>query len=149
MPTYIGFNTIKNNTLQTNELRVGLEGGLGGITRPVVSSKKYRLTDEQLVIRDFVNALSIPQGQKVGKPEYGTLLWTFIFEPNTPDLHFKVQEEMQRVAQLDPRITLQNLKLYVQDTGILVEIEISIEPFNNYQVYNLFFNSQNNTVLQI
>ena len=100
-------------------------------------------------MRDFINALNIQQGQKVGKPEYGTTLWSFVFEPNTPDTQFQLENEIRRIANLDPRLVLNSVKAYPQENGILIELEMAIAPFNQAFLLNVFFdNATNNAVLQ-
>jgi phage baseplate assembly protein W len=145
MPTYIGFSTINANKPQTTNAPGGSSGGFGGITQPIIYGKKYRSVDEQLVIQDFINALNIPRGQKVGNPAYGTSLWSFVFEPNTADVQFQLENEILRVASLDPRMIVNSVKAYPQDNGILIEVELAISPFNQAQFLNVFFNKQTST----
>jgi phage baseplate assembly protein W len=144
MPSYIGFSTIGANQPKTTNVNPGVDGGFGGISRPVMVGKRFRLVDEQLVVRDFINALNIRKGEKVGQPGYGTNIWTFVFEPNTSDTQFKLEDEIRRVAKSDPRIVLNTVKSYVQDNGILLEVEVAISPFNNAEVLSIFFNSSTN-----
>lgn len=144
MPQYIGFSTINADQPRTTNARTGIAGGPGTITNPIIPGKKFRLLDEQLVVRDFINALNIPQGQKVGQPEYGTTLWSFVFEPNTPDVQFKLENELRRIASSDPRLILDYVKAFPQENGILIEMQVAIAPFNNPGVLNVFFNSATN-----
>jgi phage baseplate assembly protein W len=101
--------------------------------------KKFRLTDEQLILQDFINALNIQQGSKPGNPSYGTTIWTFAFEPNTPDMQFQLENEIRRVATQDPRLILNTITAYPQENGILIELEMAISPFNNVQALKLYF----------
>ena len=149
MPTYIGFSTINSNKPRSTNLNAGVDGGTGTATKSIVFGKKFRSTDTELVIQDFLNALNIQQGQKVGNPAYGTTLWSFVFEPNTADVQFQLENEVRRVASSDPRMLLNSIKAYPQDLGILIEIEMAIAPFNNVSILNVFFdNSTNQAVVQ-
>ena len=149
MPNYIGFSTINANKPRSTDLNAGVDGGTGSILQPVRVGKKFWLVDTPLVVRDFINALNIQQGQKVGKPEYGTTLWSFVFEPNTPDTQFQLENEIRRIANLDPRLVLNSVKAYPQENGILIELEMAIAPFNQAFLLNVFFdNATNNAVLQ-
>jgi phage baseplate assembly protein W len=145
MPQYIGFSTINANKPRSTNLNSGVDGGTGSLVKPIVVGKKFRLVDSPLVIQDFVNALNIPQGQKVGQPQYGTTLWDFIFEPNTYDLQTMLETEIRRVAGLDPRINLNYVKAYPQENGILVEIQMAVVPFNNVIDLGVFFDQTSNT----
>jgi phage baseplate assembly protein W len=145
MPTYIGFSTIGANEPKTTNASTGIDGGVGGVLKPVVPGKKYRLVDEALVVRDFVNALNIQQGQKVGNPGYGSTIWSFVFEPNDPQTRLKIENEIRRIANGDPRLIINTVKSYEQENGILLEVELAIAPFNNAEILNVFFNNLTNT----
>jgi phage baseplate assembly protein W len=141
MPSYIGFSTIGSDQPRSKDLTEGISGGVVRVFAPVIVGKKFRLVDEQLVLQDFLNALNISQGQKVGQPEYGTTLWSFVFEPDTIDVQTKLQEEITRLVSLDPRMTLNTVSAYPQENGILIEMEIAVLPFNNPSVVNIFFDN--------
>jgi phage baseplate assembly protein W len=145
MPTYIGFSTIGANEPKTTNASPGIDGGTGGVIKPTIPGKKYRLVDEALVVRDFVNALNIQQGQKVGNPGYGSTIWSFVFEPNDAQTQFRLEEEIRRIANGDPRLIINTVKSYPQENGILLEVELAIAPFNNAEILNVFFNSLTNT----
>jgi phage baseplate assembly protein W len=119
------------------------------MVNPVIVGNKFQSVDTAIVVQDFINALNIQKGQKVGNPAYGTTLWTFVFEPNTPDTQFQIQRELRRVAGLDPRLIVNSVRPYPQENGILIEIEMAISPFNNVLDLSVFFNnSTNQAVLQ-
>ena len=141
MPNYIGFSTINANKPRSTNLNPGKSGGTGSTVQPIVYGKKFRMVDEKLVIQDFINALNIQQGQKVGNPGYGTSLWSFVFEPNTTDVRFRLETEIRRVAGLDPRMILNSVKTYPQENGILIELEMAVTPYNNAQTLSVFFSN--------
>lgn len=145
MPAYIGYSTVNSDVPRSTNLRNGIDGGIGSVVSPIYVGKKFRLTDEKLVIQDLVNAFNIPLGAKVGQPQYGTSLWTFLFEPNTPDVQFKIEKEVQRVCSLDPRLTVNSVKSYPQEHGMLIEVELAVSPFNNPTTLNVFFDNLTNT----
>lgn len=148
MPQYIGFSTINADKPKTTNDVAGIDGGFGGIRKPIVWGKKFRLVDEQLVIQDFINALNITKGTKVGQPEYGTTLWSFTFDPNDSTTQFQIENELRRVASADPRLSVGYIRSFPQNNGILVEVELYVVPFNQNQIVNVFFNTQNNTAIQ-
>ena len=145
MATYVGFSTVNADKPRTVNPPPAIDNQANGITNPIVFGKKFKLTDEQLVIQDLVNALNIRRGEKVGQPNYGTTLWDFVFEPNTADVQVEIQNEVRRVASLDPRITINTIRAFPKENGILIEVQLSINPFNNAGDLALFFNSQTNT----
>jgi phage baseplate assembly protein W len=148
MPTYVGFSTIDAN--QPREfLRTGADGGVGSITQKPRTGRKYRLVDAQLVARDLQNAFGIKQGEKVGNPTYGTTLWNYVFEPNTSETRIQIENEVRRVASLDPRFAIETLEIYEHTNGVLVELQILVSPFNNIVQVGLLFDRQTNGVSAI
>jgi phage baseplate assembly protein W len=145
MAQYVGFSTKDACKPKTTNAVGGIDNGIGGIRQPIVWGKKYRLTDAQLVMQDFLNALNIPLGSKVGQPGYGTKVWSFIFEPNTSDVQFQLENEIFRVAGSDPRIILNSVKAFPKENGILLEVELAINPFNQAEVITIFFNRATTT----
>lgn len=148
MATYIGFSTQKVDQVR-QQVVPGVDATDGITPKALIPAKKFRLIDEQLVITDFVNSLNIPQGQRVGKPEFGTTLWSFVFEPNTNDVRSLIETEIRRMAEMDGRLIINTVQAFPQDNGILLEVELAIAPFNNPmtlsitldQVTNKAFNS--------
>lgn len=139
MATFIGFSTQHAENIRSTQIEPGVDGGGGSLPKSIRVGKKFRTTDEELVILDFINALNIPQGQKPGRPDYGTSLWSFIFEPNTLDTRVQLENEIKRMAQLDPRLILNSVITYPQEHGILIEVEIAVSPFNNALQLAIFF----------
>ena len=145
MTTYIGYSTQNASlpkTVNNVSTTIGgvLDGGVGSTTQTLVTGKKYTLTDSQLVVQDFINALNIPLGSKVGQPAYGSTIFSFIFEPNNLDVRAQIETEVRRVAALDSRMSLGYVTSYPQENGILVEVEVSVSPFNNVAAIGVFFN---------
>ena len=145
MAQYVGFSTKDACKPKTTNAVGGIDNGVGGIRQPIVWGKKYRLVDTQLVVQDFLNALNITLGSKVGQPGYGTKVWSFIFEPNTSDVQFQLENEIFRVARTDPRIILNSVKAFPKENGILLEVELAINPFNQPELVSVFFNRATNT----
>lgn len=108
-------------------------------------TKKFTLVDFELVKRDLLNALNITQGQLVGRPGYGTMIWSYIFENQTQDTERAILAEIQRIAGLDPRIYLQSANMYPQLNGILIEIELMMAPGQTSEFLSVYFDQQTAT----
>jgi len=117
MTTFVGFNTINQ-------------------------PKKFTLVDMELVKRDLLNAFNIQQGQLVGRPGYGTVIWSYIFENQTQDTERAILAEIQRVAGQDPRIYIQSAEMFPQDNGILIQLAITMVPGQTTEFLSLFFDQQ-------
>ena len=149
MTTYIGFSTQHVENVRTAGFTRGINSTIGNTDKVQRSGKKFRTVDEQLVIQDLLNSFNIIQGQKPGKPEYGTILWSFIFEPNTIDMNKQLEQEVVRLTQLDPRIILNTLQLTNMETGIMIELELAITPFNNPTQLAILFDQGSKTATAV
>ena len=139
MATYFGFSTINAGQVRPTQIASGWDESSGGFVKPQVYGKKFTGLDEQIVIQDFINSLNIPQGSKPGNPKYGTTIWNYIFEPNDVATQTAVENEIRRVASLDPRIAVNSVLLYPNALGILVEIEFAVVPFNDVKILQVLF----------
>jgi phage baseplate assembly protein W len=101
--------------------------------------KKFTLTDFPLIKRDLLNAFNIRQGQLPGRPEYGTVLWDFLFENQVEELQNSITQEVQRVAGGDPRIFISDVQTYPQENGILIELQLTIVPSTDAERLSIFF----------
>ena len=104
--------------------------------------KKFTLTDFELIKRDLLNAFNIRQGQLPGRPQYGTVLWDFLFENQLEELQQSITREVQRVAGGDPRIYISDIQTYPQDNGILIELQLQIVPSTDAERLSIFFDLQ-------
>jgi phage baseplate assembly protein W len=112
--TFIGFNTINQ-------------------------FKKFTLTDFPLIKQDLLNAFNIRQGELPGRPEYGTLLWNFLFENQVEELQNSIVDEIQRVAGGDPRVYISDIQVFPQDNGILIQLELTVTPSTDANRLSIFF----------
>jgi phage baseplate assembly protein W len=101
--------------------------------------KKFTLTDFALIKRDLLNAFNIRQGQLPGRPDYGTVLWDFLFENQVEELQSSIEQEVQRVAGGDPRIFISDIQAYPQRNGILIELQLQIVATTDSERLNVFF----------
>ena len=120
MTTYIGYNTI------------------GQV-------KKFTLTDKELVKRDLLNSIMIREGEMPGRPEVGTNIWSYVFDPNTDDTVRKIKAEIQRLIDADPRIQAEEVNVYAKNHNVLIEMNVRILPDVNLEVINLMFDQNTNT----
>lgn len=88
--------------------------------------KKFSEIDVDLIKVDLLNAFNIRQGEKPGRPDYGSSIWAFIFEPLTDDVVQKITEEAERVVSKDPRLGVENVNVFTRDNGVLLEMSLVI-----------------------
>ena len=108
--------------------------------------RRFTATDIDLIKTDLLNAFSIRQGEKPGKPEYGSSIWSFIFEPLTDDVVEKIVEEAERVVTKDPRLGVDTINVFTKEGGVLLEMSLLINPAATPLDLVLQFNESNRRV---
>jgi phage baseplate assembly protein W len=108
-------------------------------------TKKFSLTDFDLVKRDLLNHLNIREGELPGRPEFGTRIYNFAFDPNTDQTRRAVTKELERVIGYDPRVTLNDMVLTVEEHGLVIELIVTITPNQNPESLFIRFDEQSQT----
>jgi phage baseplate assembly protein W len=103
--------------------------------------KKFTLTGFELIKRDLLNAFNIRQGQLPGRPEYGTILWDYLFENQLEELQNSITREVQRVAGGDPRIYISDVQTFPQENGILIQVQLTVIPSTDAERLSIFFDN--------
>lgn len=109
-------------------------------------NKKYRLTDFELVKQDLVNHFYIRKGEKLMRPNFGTIIWNVIHEPLTEDLKSVITSDINAIASYDPRLSIDNVIITEYEHGIQVELELRYIQTNQSNLLNLRFDNTNNTL---
>lgn len=117
MATFIGFNTINQY-------------------------KKFTVVDFELIKIDLLNAFNIQQGQLPGRPEYGTNIWSYVFENQTQETITNLKQEIQRVCGGDPRLFVSEIDVFPQENGILIQLLVQVVPTTDAERLAIFFDQE-------
>jgi phage baseplate assembly protein W len=109
-------------------------------------TRKFRLTDFELVKQDLINHFYIRKGEKLMNPDFGTIIWNVVHEPLTEDLKSVIVTDIKAIAGYDPRISIDNVVITEYDQGIQVELQLRYVQTNQTNLLNLQFNNQSNTL---
>ena len=121
MSIYRGYNTVNNNTT------------------------KVRLEDAELIKRDLLNHFNIRKGEKLMRPDFGTIIWDALFEPLTEDLRDAIVEDVLEIIKYDPRIVADRVLVDEYENGILVEATIRYSNLNQSENLRLLFDQNSNS----
>ena len=97
-------------------------------------NKKFRAVDFDLVKQDLLNHFNIKKGEKLMNPEYGTMIWSAIFEPMTEAIKSEIVSDIKRIVSSDPRIAVNNVIITEYEHGLQIEIALTYIAQNNTQV---------------
>jgi phage baseplate assembly protein W len=110
-------------------------------------TKKFRLTDFDLIKRDLLNHFAIRKGEKLMNAEFGSIIWNLLFEPLTADVKALIVGDINRIIGSDPRIRVDDVLVDQLDMGLQIQVELTILPDNYSDIVNLTFNRDLNSVV--
>jgi phage baseplate assembly protein W len=110
------------------------------------SSKNFRLTDFDLIKQDIFNHFNIRKGEKLMRPNFGTIIWNVLHEPFTEDLKSVITQDIRAIASYDPRVSFDNIIVTEYDQGIQIELQLRYVLTNQTRVMLMNFNGTNDTL---
>lgn len=118
MPTYKGFNTIGQY-------------------------KKFGMTDFALIKQDLYNAFLTREGEIAGRPDLGTKIWSYIFEPNTVDVRVELENEVDRIITNDARLIKESIDVSYNHNTVFIEVAVTVMP--NYSLEKIVLKFEKDT----
>jgi phage baseplate assembly protein W len=109
-------------------------------------AKKFRITDFELVKRDLLNHFSVRKGERLMNPNFGTIIWSMLFEPLDATSHQLIIDDVNKIVNYDPRLNLDNITIVEQDSGILLQLDLTFLPTNQSSAMSLQFDSDSSTL---
>jgi phage baseplate assembly protein W len=109
-------------------------------------TKRYTLTDFNLVKQDIFNHFNIRKGEKLMRPEFGTGIWDLLFEPFGNEISSAIDQEVKALVAQDPRVRLEKVNISTYDNGINIAISLVFVPLNLADVLYLKFDLENKAV---
>ena len=106
----------------------------------------YKLRDQALIIRDLLNHFAIRKGEKLHNPNFGSIIWNMLYEPLTADVKSTIVEDVKRIVNYDPRISIDSVLIDEFENGLQIQIDLTYLPGNYSDKLRLEFNSQTNTL---
>ena len=109
-------------------------------------TKKFRATDIDLVKQDLLNHFSIRKGERLMNPNFGTIIWSMLFEPLDDTTHQLIVDDVKNIVGYDPRLSLTNITIIEQDFGIQIELDLVYIPTNQVAQLSLQFDNNSQTI---
>lgn len=119
-PTFVGFNTIGD-------------------------PKVYSLTDINLVKQDLLNTFMTVRGERLMRPEFGSIIHETIHEPLDATTRQRIRDDVERIVNIDPRVRFDDVAISEFEHGILIELSLYFDPSGAKDVLEVRFNRQDNS----
>jgi len=103
--------------------------------------KKFNLNDIEIVKRDLINHFTIRKGEKLMNPDFGTIIWSMLYEPMTEDVKSVIISDVKRIVNYDPRTKVLGVLIDEFEHGLQIQIDLNFLPGNFADKLVLDFNS--------
>ena len=102
------------------------------------------LSDIELVKRDLLNHFHTVPGERVMRPQFGSMIWDLLFEPFDADTREAVISDAINIISQEPRVELQTIDVLEFEHGLRLNIAVLYVPFNAIQNFEIDFDRRNN-----
>ena len=98
----------------------------------------FTITDNDLIVQDLLNHLSIRKGEKLHNPAFGTIIWNRLFDPLTTALKNEIKADIDRIIGYDPRFNVVS-ETIVQESpdGLGLLLNFSLQFADDSRVVDL------------
>jgi phage baseplate assembly protein W len=111
-------------------------------------SENFTLYDFDLIKQDLINHFYTRQGERLMQPNFGTIIWSLLFEPLTEQLKDLILQNVNEILNHDPRIQASNVVVTPYDTGLQIEATLKYIPYNIQQNLQLKFDQANGLITE-
>lgn len=114
-------NTIINPPNISNQASVQKSQFYKGFSTVNPTSLNTKLFDFDLIKQDILNMFQTKKGERVMNPDFGTIIWSLIYEPFTDDVKQRISEDVTRILNYDPRVTPTRINITEAEYGMIIE----------------------------
>ena len=118
MVTFIGYSTVDSRTSNSliDNVNVGRRTGTN------------TLEDKELAKRDLLNHFYTRKGERLGEPEFGSILPELVFEPLDQFVLGRADEDVRTIVNLDPRWRLVDFRVESDQHDLVVNVQLVYVP---------------------
>lgn len=114
-----------------------------GFSSVDTSIKNTQYVDLDLIKRDLINHFYTRKGERVMRPEFGSIIWDLMFEPMTEDTVQLILDDATQIVQTDGRVQLRDINLVEYEHGVQLQMNLLYAPLNIVEQFSLEFDRRN------
>jgi phage baseplate assembly protein W len=96
-----------------------------GFTTKVAGNKLY---DIQIAKQDLLNHIMTKKGERVMAPEFGSIVWDYLFDPLTPAIEKIIKDDIESIIKEDVRFQPITISIIEQDNGFMLVCNVLYIP---------------------
>jgi len=91
----------------------------------------YTLEGRDLVKRDLLNTFYTKKGERLMRPNYGSVIWDLLMNPDDIATEKEIRDDVERIIDSDPRVDLLDTVIIYMDHTIRIEINLKYVLLND------------------
>lgn len=99
------------------------------------------LQNKDIAIRDLLNSFYTKKGERINRPEFGSIIPVLIFDTLTDDVIDAIRDDVVDIVEKDIRWRLNNVEVLPTENGILCNVDVTfkkeVSPTQLVLKYNL------------
>jgi phage baseplate assembly protein W len=103
----------------------------------------YSLYDVELAKRDLLNEFYTRKGERLMRPNFGSIIWDLLMEPEDESTEQLIKEDIEKIVSKDPRVELKDTVLFISDHTIRAEVFLNYVQTNTDDILYLEFVNNN------
>ena len=107
------------------------------------------MTDSSLVRADLLNHLNTRPGERLMHPDFGCLVWQYLFDPFTDGAKFNIIENLQDIVKADPRVVLRDIEVAEFEHGLSVSLDLVYAETNEVETMRVNFDQRDSSAVQV
>ena len=114
-----------------------------GISTVNPDTKDFKSYDLGLIKQDIINHFHIRLGEKLERPDFGTIIWDVLYEPLTDSLKQAIVKNVTDIIRYDPRVTVDKISVDTYESGIQIQCELTYLDYSISEFLQFRFDRQN------
>jgi len=101
------------------------------------------ITDIELIKRDLLNHFHTIKGERVMRPDFGSIIWDMLFEPFDDLVRESIVSDVEDIIAQEPRVTLVDLNIFEFEQGLRIDVDVLYQPFDVVETFSIDFDRRN------
>lgn len=106
-------------------------------------SPPFTLEGVELAKQDLLNAFMTKRGERVMRPDFGTVIFDLLFDPFDETVEEAVVEDATRIISEDPRVELINLTVNELEHTLRLDLQLLYVPLDIVENLYIEYDRQN------
>ena len=112
------------------------------------TNRSSNVYDFDIVKQDLLNHFNTRLGERLMKPEFGSIIWNVLYEPFTDAIRTAIEADIKRIIESDPRISSPVIKIAEAEYGLLLEVTLTYTGTSQAETMRLVFDKDAGLLVQ-